>query len=328
MQIINTGRSYGNLEEFTTLPPTEPVLNLSNPIITDITDTSAVGEVTVLSNGGSIVTEAGMCWSTDGVNYHYVPSTTNNPTDIGTFLSKMEGLSPGTLYYVKGYAKNAVGTSYSSETSFITTGLPELLTLEPTEINGCSFISGGDIINNGDREILSVGVCWSVNPNPTIDLLSKTEQTVASPGLGEFESYVTGLEPLTKYYVRAYAVNEVGVAYGNEKIVETTSGKPEIITLSVTDITSIDAVSGGDILSNGGAPILKRGICWSDKGDPMDDPESLITNDGSGVGRYPSDIIGLLGSKKYYVRAYAENRYGRSYGNLEEFTHYLQLLLY
>ena len=129
--------------------------------------------------------------------------------------------------------------------------------------------------------------------------------------LGEYPDTLSNLIASTTYYVRAYAINCAGVAYGDEKVFTSLHGKPKIITLPVTDITSTAAVSGGDILSDGGAPILRRGICWSDKGDPMKDPLSLYTNDGSGVGEYPSDMTYLLGSTTYYVRAYADNKYGK-----------------
>ena len=312
------GKAYGNLLEFNTLPPVLPILSTATLDISDITGSSAVGAVTVLNNGGSLVTEAGVCWSTDRITYHKVPSDTKNPTDIGTFISNMTGLNNGTLYYVKGYATNGVGTSYSSETSFITTSLPELTTLEPNVISGTEAVSGAEITNNGNADILSAGVCWSINENPTISEITKTVQYPAAPGTGKLISSLTDLIPGTTYHVRAYAKNIAGVAYGEDKVFKT-NGIPEIITLPISEIKSTTASGGGDIKSNGGSVIQGRGICWSSIGDPKDNPDAVITNDGSGVGVFPSDLVGLMGKTKYYVRAYAYNRYGKAYGNLVEF---------
>ena len=80
------------------------------------------------------------------------------------------------------------------------------------------------------------------------------------------------------------------------------------------------AVSGGDISDDGGASITKRGIIWSALGDPLNDPSHIITDDGSGVGKYPSTLMHLLGNTTYYVRAYAINDAGTAYGNLIQFT--------
>lgn len=73
-----------------------------------------------------------------------------------------------------------------------------------------SVVSGGFIESNGGEAILSRGVCWSLNENPTIDDF-KTEDGI---GAGSFTSNVTNLTENTVYYLRAYAINSIGIAYG------------------------------------------------------------------------------------------------------------------
>ena len=72
--------------------------------------------------------------------------------------------------------------------------------------------SGGNVIGDGGGTILTKGVCWSVQPNPTVN----NSKTSDGGGLGSYSSQLTGLTPNTKYYLRAYAKNEFGTNYGSE----------------------------------------------------------------------------------------------------------------
>ena len=87
-----------------------------------------------------------------------------------------------------------------------------------------------------------------------------------------------------------------------------------ISTNAVTDITFTTAASGGVIISNGGSPIINKGIVWSLVQNPT---TTLITktNDGSGSESFTSSMTNLESNKTYYVRAYAQNSKGTSYGN-------------
>lgn len=88
---------------------------------------------------------------------------------------------------------------------------PVLSTTEVAEITANTATSGGNITNSGGTIVTARGVCWSTNENPTIDD-NKTED---GAGAGSFTSSVTDLEPTTTYYLRAYATNSTGTAYGN-----------------------------------------------------------------------------------------------------------------
>jgi hypothetical protein len=75
-----------------------------------------------------------------------------------------------------------------------------------------SFNSGGVITSDGGQDITVRGVCWSTTPNPT----TANDTTINGSGTGVFTATVTGLQQLTTYYVRAYAININGTAYGDE----------------------------------------------------------------------------------------------------------------
>ena len=79
--------------------------------------------------------------------------------------------------------------------------------------NTTSAVSGGNISSDGQGEVTARGVVWSTSPSPTIALATKTTN---GTGTGEFTSSITGLSANTTYYVRAYATNSAGTAYGNE----------------------------------------------------------------------------------------------------------------
>ncbi|MEE4215602.1 MAG: fibrobacter succinogenes major paralogous domain-containing protein [Bacteroidales bacterium] len=96
---------------------------------------------------------------------------------------------------------------------------PPALTTDPvSEITYSGAIAGGTITDDGGEAVTSRGVCWSTSSNPT----TADNKTEDGAGSGSFTSEITGLDPETPYYVRAYAVNNVGTSYGNE--VSFTSG--------------------------------------------------------------------------------------------------------
>jgi hypothetical protein len=90
-------------------------------------------------------------------------------------------------------------------------------------------------------------------------------------------------------------------------------GFPVLSTLEVTNITAISALSGGNITSDGGSAIISKGVCWSTDSGPTLNGQK--TNDGTGSNNFNSIITGLKRNANYYVRAYATNKTGTSYGN-------------
>jgi formylglycine-generating enzyme required for sulfatase activity len=99
--------------------------------------------------------------------------------------------------------------------------LATLTTIIVSSITSTTAISGGNITNDGGGSITARGVCWSTSQNPTIALTTKTNN---GTGTGSFTSSLTGLTPGTTYYVRAYATNSAGTAYGNQQTLTTQTG--------------------------------------------------------------------------------------------------------
>ena len=124
----------------------------------------------------------------------------------------------------------------------------------------------------------------------------------------------------TTYTYRVYAYNNAGnsVQYSNEFQV-TTLAVPTITTTAISSITNTTAMSGGSITSDGGAMVSLRGVCWSTSANPTN-ALATKTVDGTGSGAFTSSITGLIANTTYYVRAYATNGVGTSYGTQVSFT--------
>ena len=192
--------------------------------------------------------------------------------------------------------------------------LPMVKTANVSEITQTTALTGGTVTDDGGAEITDIGVCWSTSPNPTIS----STKTSNGKGTGSFASSITGLTASTKYYVRAYATNSAGTSYGNEVTFNTNDiiiapTGPILTTAAVTSITQTTALTGGTVTDDGGAEIIDIGVCWSTYPNPS--ISSTKTSNGKGTGSFASSITGLTASTKYYVRAYATNSAGTSYGN-------------
>ncbi|MCX6253841.1 MAG: hypothetical protein NTV31_05115, partial [Bacteroidia bacterium] len=113
--------------------------------------------------------------------------------------------------------------------------LPELTTTAATATTSNSATMGGNVTSDGGAAVTARGVCWNTATGPTIANSKTTDGT----GVGSFVSSLTGLTVGTTYYVRAYATNSAGTAYGNEVSFNTSAVTPVVPTLSTTTITAI-----------------------------------------------------------------------------------------
>lgn len=126
--------------------------------------------------------------------------------------------------------------------------LPQVETLEITEVSHNSALSGGIIRDNGGSKITAIGVCWSTSENPTVADYYTSDGTYTLEGVlaTDFISQVRDLEPLTRYYLRAYAANEAGVAYGEQKSFDTDEAGNIIIPLTadMIDAWTVEPLEG------------------------------------------------------------------------------------
>jgi uncharacterized protein (TIGR02145 family) len=290
--------------------------SLTSSAITSINLTSAVSGGKITADGGSTVTARGTCWAITAT-----PTISNSKTSDGTgtggFISNLTGLLPGTLYHLRAYATNSVGTAYGNDVSFTTTAIavPVLTTTAVTSITLTSATSGGNIASDGGGSITARGSCWATTANPSITNSKTTDGT----GTGVFVSSLTGLLPGVTYHIRAYATNSAGTAYGDDHSFTTTAiVLPTLTTTAASSVSLTTATSGGNVTVDGGGAITSRGTCWATITGPTVSGSKTI--DGTGSGVFSSNLTGLLPGTTYYARAYATNSAGTAYGNEVTFT--------
>src|SRR5664280_2573146 len=196
--------------------PTPPVVTTS--AVSAITQTTAICGGDVTSEGTDTVLVRGVCWNTT-VNPVINDSHTTDGLSTGSFVSNITGLSAYTAYHVRAYATNSAGTGYGNDLSFTTTAVtvPILTTAAISSIDVTTAVSGGTITSNGGATITVSGICWATTPTPLATGSHTTDGTTS----GSFSSNLTLLTGGTPYYVRAYATNSIGTAYGNQLIFNT-----------------------------------------------------------------------------------------------------------
>lgn len=284
------------------------------------------------NSGGSYNLRADFLYSTD----NFVTSTKLGITDTlpnSAMHSKsfsslnivvQEGKS--LMFRIYPWATNGGATSgkyvniqnviISGTASGVSAELPTITTIVATYISTTFLTTGGKISSDGGAEITSRGVCWNTTGSPTINDSKKNEGT----GTGTFSSKISGLQPNTKYFIRAFATNNVGTAYGDEINIKTLANKvvPQVSTNPVTNILAKTASCGGNVTDWGGDDVIAKGICWSIKPSPT--LNDNFTLNGTDIGSFTSSLFNLQPSTTYYVRAYATNSIGTGYGNEVTFT--------
>ena len=304
--INQAGIHYSSQRSFTT---TSGMPTVTTADVTNVAATSASTGGNVTGNGGFNVTARGVCWNTTG-NPDLNDAHTTNGNGNGVFTSNIANLNVNTTYHVRAYATNSTGTSYGQEKTFTTTnGMPTVTTGTISNITANSAVCNGNVISDGGIAVTAKGFCWSTSQYPTIS----GNHSIDGSGTGSYNGSVTNLNVATTYYVRAYATNNTGTAYGEQVSFTTGNGLPMVSTTTPT-LTNTTVATGGNVTSDGGFPVTARGICYGTL--PYPDLTSTYnhTSNGSGTGYYSSSFSLPNGSGVYYVRAYATNANGTSYG--------------
>lgn len=216
------GEVYSAAIPFKTISTTPSVSTVGH---TKLSATSAELSGDVADDNGEAITERGFVW----IRGTGTPTTSSSKVSVegtvGEYTAIITGLEPNQTYSYRAYAINSVGTTYGDVMQLkIDVMLPTVTTNDVTGITSTTATSGGVITSDGGGEILAKGVVWSRSKNPTVENSFKTED---GNGLDPFTSYLTDLISGGRtYYVRAYATNAVGTAYGAQQEFKTIGESP------------------------------------------------------------------------------------------------------
>lgn len=172
----------------------------------------------------------------------------------------------------------------------------------------------GEVTDAYEQEITERGFEYKKGEDGEVQTVSEEDDDF---GTGTFDLEITGLEPNTEYYYRAYAVNEGGTGYGDWESFTTDKTTPTVVTNAVTEIDTDSATANGDITSTGGEDCSERGFeygltkvaTWT------------VTDDVGGYieGAFTKALSSLETNTIYWIRAYAVNSVGTSYGEWVQF---------
>lgn len=294
--------------------------------VNSITAYGATVKATVKSVGSSKVTRYGVCWSKNSTPTvdDYI-SNLGDCTGAKSYESTISELDSETKYYVRAYAENAEGLAYSDRTLSFTTSakptIPAVSTISADNVTTTSATATGRITSLGNvAEITEHGHVWATSPQPTVSSCAHTSLGKATSAR-EFSSDVTGLSAGTKYYIRAYATNSEGTAYGDDVTFTTKDYEaPSVSIGKVSDIQKNSFSISGEIKSTGGIELSDYGHCWSTSQNPTTSDSRTSLGSRSAEGSFSSDVTNLAEGTTYYVRAYAVNSKGTSYSDQIEVT--------
>ena len=278
----------------------------------------------------------GIAWAEHGStldDVEFNSSTNPNHTDGEAGCHRITlTVASGKTYDVKAWASyNVAGTAYRGETVITTfntfsSSTPTVLTGSASNITSVAANANGKIIDTGGYAITGRGILYTTTASlPVIGTSGVTQVSETPLGTGDFFTVgLTNLTPNTKYYIRAYAINSNGTAYGDTTSFVTLASLPTVTLGDITGIAATGASFSGSATFSGGT-ITEYGFVGSTDDDPaLENGNATISNTNGGVtvdeGSFSGAISTLNPSTLYYVRAYAKCADGIGYSDIRSFT--------
>lgn len=294
-----------------------PSLNILDA--TDVTMSSATLNGIITSKGIPSYTERGFVYSQESMPTleNTIKKLSCALTDQNEFSYNLTELEVDKTYYARAYAINSAGTSYSSNEIMFKTekSLPSLKISDVTNITPSSATLNGEILSAGSPKYKEIGFVYSKDAQPTLEkTIEKLQCQVNNNKL--FSYNITDLTYDQTYYIRAYAINDIGTAYSsNELSFKTIIITPQVNTLDLEniDVSGCTATFRGSILNVGEPAYTERGFVYGTMPEPTINDSKVIAEGSGEIGNF-SKYVTNLPKTNYYVRAYATTPAGTTYG--------------
>jgi len=294
----------------------EEVPVVTTTTIANITGVTATSGGNITDEGSSTVLGRGVCWSTSAT-----PSIADNKTTdgagAGNFSSNLTGLNGATIYYVRAYATNAIGTGYGMALSFTTLGQSPLPTIaNATNITATSATLNGSVNPNylPTEVTFEYGISTAYGSSVTA-----TQSPVTGNSNTNVNAGISNLLLATIYHCRIKAVNSLGTTYSND-ITFTTNGQvPSASTQAASNLSTSGATLKGTVNANFLSTVItfEYGTTTSYGNTTPATPSPITGNSTTNVS---ASIAGLSEGTAYHCRVKAVNSLGTTYGNDVTFT--------
>jgi hypothetical protein len=308
----NLGAFYSDEINVTTKQYTQGTFG--DVVITSLSNLSADAKVNISTLGDAPIKSMGLCFATTNDPVFKTDSSTlihSNKTDQ-IFTLALRNIKENTKYYVRAFINSDAGIAYSNSFFFTTLGRPTFglvpyFTGPIPRTTATVFSYGGS--ENG-AQVTEYG--FMIGADKFI-----SSNINGAFNVNNFYSYdLKGLTGNTTYTATSFATNKYGTGYSKSSEFLTGPTEPVINTASVTDIFGTNAISAVLVTSNGGAEITELGLVLSTKSNPTISDRFYV-----GVSSSAKILLSKLTyDSTYYIRAYAKNKVGITYGNEVNFT--------
>lgn len=288
---------------------------------------------------GSALKTISVTASSVGTGYGWVTMNFTNftvtPTAKYCFVMAQDSVTSTANAF---YLGHAAGSSYSGGDSYYSTNggsswssmggdwtfrvygsqsatAPTVTTGSVSSITSAAADVAGNVTSDGGATITQRGICYIAGTGtPT----TANSLVVVSGTTGSFTGSITGLAKGSTYTARAYAINSQGTSYGVTAQFTTLTTAPTVTTSGISSISATTSVGGGNVTDGGGETVTERGVCWNTSTNPTTSNSKTVVS--GTTGSYSANLTGLTANTLYYVRAYAINTQGTSYGANTTFT--------
>ncbi|MFZ4798700.1 MAG: LamG-like jellyroll fold domain-containing protein [Bacteroidia bacterium] len=249
------------------------------------------------------------------ISINPISGSTTTETDAINVLADRTGLSQGTYNQSFSITSNGGNATITVSLIIANPNAPTVTCANAINISQSTAEVSGNITNIGSTNVTQRGHCWSTTPNPTtsnnITTLGPTSAT------GSFTSNISGLQPNTTYYIRAYATNSNGTGYSTDQVFTTTptATVPSLTCNAASNISQTTADITGAITNLGSGNATQYGHCWNTSPNPTVSNFKTTLGTMATTGSYNSNLSNLTLSTTYYVKAYATNNVGTGYSN-------------